>query len=159
MLLFSMSMSCALVGIYTKTFIAYLKFKFNWASFILSSNPKDVGRLLCFGTVGLKQLPFSQRSVFISVGVLKEHSKELKVPERYLENKDTHKYKAPRRFRALERDRMGNYIQIIGVYGCVSFFVRVLQCVLGGSVLGCWAPGHPCCYNGCGARMAGTWVR
>ena len=41
--------------------------------------------------------------------------------ERYLENKDTHKYKAPRRFRALERDRMGNYIQIIGVYGCVSF--------------------------------------
>ena len=121
LLLFSMSMSCALVGIYTKTFIAYLKFKFNWASFILSSNPKDVGRLLCFGTVGLKQLPFSQRSVFISVGVLKEHSKELKVPERYLENKDTHKYKAPRRFRALERDRMGNYIQIIGVYGCVSF--------------------------------------
>ena len=115
-----MSMSCALVGIYTKTFIAYLKFKFNWASFTLSSNPKDVGRLLCFGTVGLKQLPFSQQNVFTSVGVLKEHSNELKVLERYLENKDTYKYKAPRRFRALERDRMGNYAQIIGVYGCVS---------------------------------------
>ena len=115
-----MSISCALVGIYTKTFISYLKFKFNWASFTLSSNPKDVGRLLCFGTVGLKQLPFSQQNVFTSVGVLQEHSNELKFPERYFENKDTHKYKAPRRFRALERDRIGDYTQIIGVYGCVS---------------------------------------
>ena len=115
-----MSMSCALVGIYTKTFISYLKFKFNWASFTLSSNPKDVGRLLCFGTVGLKQLPFSQQNVFTSVGVLQEHSNELKFPERYFENKDTHKYKAPRRFRALERDRIGDYTQIIDVYGYVS---------------------------------------
>ena len=115
-----MSISCALVGIYTKTFISYLKFKFNWASFTLSSNPKDVGRLLCFGTVGLKQLPFSQQNVFTSVGVLQEHSNELKFPERYFENKDTHKYKAPRRFRALERDRIGDYTQIIDVYGYVS---------------------------------------
>lgn len=45
-----------------------------------SGKSKDVGRLLCFTTIDVNQLPFSRVPLPTPEGILKENSDELEFP-------------------------------------------------------------------------------
>lgn len=45
-----------------------------------SGKPEDVGKLLCFTTIDLNQLPFSKQSSFTPLGIIKEHADEMEFP-------------------------------------------------------------------------------